>query len=49
MGTQIGNMGNKWKNVNLNEKTWYRLDLMQYTWNNKVSVGSKGVLSLRVN
>ena len=37
VGTQIGNMGNKWKNVNLNEKTWYRLDLMQYTWNNKVS------------
>ena len=49
VGTQIGNMGNKWKNVNLNEKTWYRLDLMQYAWNNKVSVGSKGVLSLQVN
>ena len=35
--TQIGTQGNKWKNVNLNKKTWYRLDLMQYSWNDKVS------------
>ena len=48
VGTQIGNMGNKWKNVNLNEKTWYRLDLMQYTWNNKVSWGSKGVITSKL-
>ena len=40
--TQIGTQGNKWKNVNLNKKTWYRLDLMQYSWNNKVSFIIKG-------
>ena len=36
VGTQIGNHGNKWKNVNLNAKTWYNLELMQYGLNNKV-------------
>merc|ERR1712079_793688 len=35
VGTQIGNHGNKWKNVNLNAKTWYNLELMQYGLNNK--------------
>ena len=35
--TQIGTQGNKWKNVNLNKKIWYRLDLLQYSWNDKVS------------
>ena len=38
VATQIGNSGSKSKNVNLNEKTWYRLDLMQFAWNNKVRV-----------
>ena len=36
VGTQIGNIGNKWKNVNLNVKTWYRVELLQYVWNRKV-------------
>ena len=36
VGTQIGTAGNKWKNVNLNEKRWYKLDIIQYQWNNKV-------------
>ena len=36
IGTQIGNNGNRWKNVNLNAKSWYRLDIMQYIWTNKV-------------
>ena len=36
VGTQIGAAGNKWKNVNMNEKTWYKLDIIQYQWNNKV-------------
>ena len=36
IGTQIGNQGNKVKNVNLNAKSWYKLDIMQYIWTNKV-------------
>ena len=36
IGTQIGNQGNKVKNVNINAKSWYRLDIMQYIWTNKV-------------
>ena len=44
MTTQIGTQGNKWKNVNLNKKTWYRLDLMQYSWNDKVSFIKMGKL-----
>ena len=36
VGTQIGDNGNKWKNVNLNVKTWYKVELLQYKWNNKV-------------
>ena len=36
VATNIGNTGNKWKNVNLNEKRWYKLDIIQYQWNNKV-------------
>ena len=36
VGTQVGNAGNKWKNVNLNMKTWYRVELLQYVWNRKV-------------
>ena len=36
VATQIGTQGNKWRNVKLNKKTWHRLDILQYTWNNKV-------------
>ena len=36
VGTQIGDFGNKWKNVNLNVKTWYRVELLQYIWSRKV-------------
>ena len=36
MATNIGTFGNKLKNVNLNEKRWYKLDIIQYQWNNKV-------------
>ena len=36
VGTQIGSNGNKWTNVNLNARSWYKLDLMQYVWSNKV-------------
>ena len=36
VGTQIGSNGNKWTNVNLNTRSWYKLDLMQYVWSNKV-------------
>ena len=38
VATQIGNAGNKWKNVNLNEKIWYRVELVQRVFsNNKVT------------
>ena len=38
VATQIGTHGNKWKNVNLNEKTWYRVELVQQVFsNNKVT------------
>ena len=36
VGTQIGSNGNRWTNVNLNARSWYKLDLMQYVWSNKV-------------
>ena len=36
VGTHIGSNGNKWTNVNLNARSWYKLDLMQYVWSNKV-------------
>ena len=36
IGTQIGSNGNRWTNVNLNARSWYKLDLMQYVWSNKV-------------
>ena len=36
MATNIGTFGNKLKNVNLNKKRWYKLDIIQYQWNNKV-------------
>ena len=29
VATQIGNQGNKWKNVRLNEKIWYSLEIIQ--------------------
>ena len=29
VATQIGTNGNKWKNVKLNEKIWYSLELIQ--------------------
>ena len=34
--TQIDRNGNKVKNVNLNEKTWYDLELVQYAQSGKV-------------
>ena len=38
VATQIDTHGNKWKNVNLNEKTWYRVELVQQVFsNNKVT------------
>ena len=38
VATQIGNAGNKWRNVRLNEKIWYRLELIQSaSSNNKVT------------
>ena len=36
VATQLGNAGNKWRNVKLSQKTWHRLDILQYTWNDKV-------------
>ena len=36
MATSIGTFGNKLKNVNLNNRRWYKLDIIQYQWNNKV-------------
>merc|ERR1711994_1185004 len=36
VATQLGNAGNKWRNVKLSKKTWHRLDILQYSWNNKV-------------
>ena len=46
VGTQIGNHGNKWKNVNLNAKTWYNLELMQYGLNNKVIIDDVFILTI---
>ena len=37
VATQIGNAGNKWRNVRLSKKAWHRLDILQYFWNNKVN------------
>ena len=37
VATNINNQGNRVKNVNLNEKTWYKFELMQYIQNNKVT------------
>ena len=37
VATQIGNAGNKWRNVRLSKKAWHRLDILQYIWNNKVN------------
>ena len=38
VATQIGNAGNKWRNVKLNEKIWYGLELIQSaSSNNKVT------------
>ena len=38
VATQIGRHGNKVKNVNLNEKTWYRVELVQRVFSdNKVT------------
>ena len=38
VAAQIGTHGNKWRNVNLNEKTWYRIELVQRVFsNNKVT------------
>ena len=36
VATQIGTQGNKWRNVKLSKKTWHRLDILQYSWKNKV-------------
>ena len=36
VATQLGNAGNKWRNVKLSKKTWHRLDILQYSWKNKV-------------
>ena len=38
VATQLGNSGNNWKNVNSvnQEKTWYRLEILQYAKNDKV-------------
>ena len=38
VATNINNQGNRVKNVNLNEKTWYKFELMQYVQNNKVTM-----------
>ena len=39
IGTQLGDNGSKNTNVALNTSTWYRLELMQYSWkNNKVGM-----------
>ena len=39
IGTQIGDNGSKQTDVALNTSTWYRLELMQYSWkNNKVGI-----------
>ena len=38
VATQIGGAGNKVKNVNLDEKTWYKIELVQGVFsNNKVT------------
>ena len=38
VATQIGGAGNKVKNVNLNEKTWYKVELVQRVFSkNKVT------------
>ena len=38
VATQIDTHGNKWKNVNLNEKIWYRVEIVQQVFsNNKVT------------
>ena len=34
VAAQIGTHGNKWRNVNLNEKTWYRIELVQRVFSN---------------
>ena len=36
VANQIGSSGNNWKNVNLNARTWYRLEIVQYEHNDKV-------------
>ena len=38
VATQLGSSGNNWKNVNSvnQEKTWYRLEILQYAKNDKV-------------
>ena len=38
VATNINNQGNRVKNVNLNEETWYKFELMQYVQNNKVTM-----------
>ena len=38
VATQIGSSGNNWKNVNLNARTWYRLEIVQYEHNDKVLI-----------
>ena len=38
VSTQIGSSGNNWKNVNLNARTWYRLEIVQYEHNDKVLI-----------
>ena len=41
VATHIGNNGNNWRNININEKTWYRLEILQYEHNNKVLLSAK--------
>ena len=39
IGTQLGDSASAGTNVALNISTWYRLELMQYSWkNNKVGI-----------
>ena len=37
VASQLGDNGNRWRNVFLEEKTWYSLEILQFFQNNKVS------------
>ena len=37
VATQLGDNANRWRNVFLEEKTWYTLEILQFFQNNKVS------------